>query len=609
MMPDLPIRPETRLWLVRGALGTLAALAVLIAAAATFIATRDYSVIERAAIARIETSLGAKLSYRSAKRILWAKPKLVLEDVVFAETSGRFRLVAPSLIVRFDLFDLLDGAVDNPSITVLSPEIAVSTGNLMAAFATPRSLAGLVEQAMAGFDQHSAFSNLRLALSGAKLTLVGADEKGGSIELSPVDATLQHTKIKGRIDIAMSRRSATRPLELAASLPTLGALGGARAAPASFQMSGYESRASFSGAIRRDSELSLSGRLEVSIGRSLEQMVFNRDARRKDVASEPLQLGASLAFGPRGASLETLRIARGARQLNGIAALREANGRWSTSATLAGDLVDGSAAHATLQRLRGSDGSWSTAPLAINPLPGIDLDVRLSTREFRLGQLVLGNVALSVLTRPGRAELAIIDSKFGDGGVKARISVADGANGQDLRLQASADRVHVGRFLEKSLGFSRLAGTGSLIVQAESRGGDVAALVANLSGSGAIDVADGEIVGIDLARLLARSGDGRTEAALIFALAGKTAFESFRVNLAIQDGRIEPIGSHFTSARVAASLEGAIDLPARRHQGAIVLRRRVDEPGQSGEFYAFRIEGPLFSPSIRPDPSILANRG
>lgn len=297
------------------------------------------------------------------------------------------------------------------------------------------------------------------------------------------------------------------------------------------------------------------------------------------------------------------------KHLAGIAALREINGRWGVSATLAGDLVDGSAAHAAFQALRNTNGDWSSRPLSINPLPGLDLDIRLSTREFKLGNLILGNVALSILTRAGRAELAIVDSRFGEGTVKARVSLAEAQDGaKEIRLLASGERTDVGKLLEKAFGFNRLTGDGNIVVQAEGRGASVGAIIASLAGSGALEMRSGEVAGIDLARLLLRSTEGRPDTALILSLAGKTPFESMRANFAIKDGRIEPVGSTFVSARVTAMLEGAIDLGAQRHQLVIVLKRRIDEPGQPGEFYAFRLEGPLFSPSLKPDLKLLLNR-
>ncbi len=60
--------------------------------------------------------------------------------------------------------------------------------------------------------------------------------------------------------------------------------------------------------------------------------------------------------------------------------------------------------------------------------------------------------------------------------------------------------------------------------------------------------------------------------------------------------------------RMSGQLEGAIDLPAQRHDLSIILRRREDQPPLPSEFFAFRIEGPLLAPQFRSDPSLLARR-
>ncbi len=68
------------------------------------------------------------------------------------------------------------------------------------------------------------------------------------------------------------------------------------------------------------------------------------------------------------------------------------------------------------------------------------------------------------------------------------------------------------------------------------------------------------------------------------------------------------MGSSFVSPRVNAMLEGVTDLGQQRHQMIIVLRRRVEEANLPAEFYAFRVDGPLLAPTLRPDLRLLQNR-
>lgn len=612
MMNRLPLSPRLRTLLRRGAIATAAMVLVALVALIGLIASRDYAAIEREVISRIERETGASVRFESRRQVLWPKPRIVFESLVFTrlapDAAGQnFTIKAPQATVNFDLTDLIDGVIDGPSITLIQPEIEMIGGPLEAHLRSPRAITGVIDRLIGMFDTDSGFSRLRLNIQQAKVRFSNPAAGGNTVDLAQVEGRLRYSASRGRIDLYIRQESTFRPLELSASLPTRLSLGKDKVRPASIHISGYESRLTFGGSVRHDPDIALMGRLEVSIGNAFERAILGE---RRDAKLDVTAFAATMTLDPRGVGLESLKINQNSRQLSGIAALREINGRWGVSATLAGDLIDGTAAQAAFEALRTTDGAWSTKPFSIVVLPGIDLDIRLSTREFKLGNVLLANVALSILTRQGRAELAIVDSRFGDGIIKARVSLMDAQDGaQDLRLQASGDRVSVGKFLEKSLSFNRLSGDGNMVIQAEGHGKSVAAIVASLAGTGALEVRNGELLGIDLSRLLARSGDQRpADAALIFALAGKTPFESLRANFALKDGRIEPVGSTFVTPRVTAMLEGGIDLPAQRHQLAIVLKRRIEEPGLPGEFYAFRLDGPLFAPSLKPDLKLLLNR-
>lgn len=614
MVVRLSLSPDLRMLLRRGTIATAVLVTIGLSALAGLIASRDYAAMEREVIARVERETGAALRFASRRQTLWPKPKIVFDSLSFSRAdpgnkSQDIVVKAPQAILNFDLFDLIDGRIDGPSITLIRPEIEVAVGHLDAHLRSPRAITDIIDRFAGFFDGQTGFNRLRLELQQARLTFRGGMPDGGPLEMTPVDAKLRFSTSKGRIDLSARQNSPNRPLEFSASIPTRKVLDQDKTRAASFHVSGYDSRLSFAGTARRDPDMAMIGRLEVDVGKALEAIVLGETVNRRQSALQITSLSANVTLDPRGVGLDSLKISRAAKQLAGIAALREINGRWGVSATLAGDLVDGTAAYAAFQNTRTSEGAWSPKPLAINPLVGIDLDIRFSTKEFKLGKVSLSNVALSILTRQGRAELAIVDSRFGNGIVKARVSLADApGGGQDLRVMASGERVEMGSLLERALGFNRLSGEGNIVLQVEGRGTSVAALASSLSGTGALEVRGGELSGIDLQRLLARSTDGRPDAALIFSLAGKTSFENLQVNFAVQDGRIEPVGSRFISPRVTAMLEGAIDLGAQRHQLAIVLKRRVDEPGKPGEFYAFRLDGPLFSPSLKPDLKLLLNR-
>ncbi len=416
-----------------------------------------------------------------------------------------------------------------------------------------------------------------------------------------MEARLRYRASSGRIDVSARRDSSLRPVEMSASLPTLRALQGGSAQSASLRLSGFGSRANFSGTITRKPELTLQGAVEASIQDDFERLL-GITLSRAGADDEPTRISGTLTLDPRGGGLEALSIRRADGALTGIAAIRENAGRWNISATLAGDLVDGTAASASLQRLRLADGGWSRRELEVNPVPALDLDIRLSTRAFRLGKVALENAALSVLTRRDRAELAINDARYAGGTVKARLSMVRRERGaQDVRLQLTADKVEMETFFEQAFGAARLRGPLNLVLQAESTGDSIAEIAANLAGTGSLDLKGGQVLGIDANRLMGRPVEGRPEAALVASLGGRTPFDHVAVNFAIRQGRVEPVGSSLQAPRMIGQLEGMMDLAAQRHDLSVVLRRREDQPPLPSEFFAFRIEGPLLAPQFRPD--------
>jgi AsmA protein len=588
------------------AIGVLGLLAF--GAAIALIATRDYASLERGMLARLERETGLQIRYDAHRQVLWPKPKIVFDRVSMSRLDGALAIEVPQAIVNFGLIDLINGAVDEPAILFSQPEIRIAGPRYETYFRSPRTMTDALDVVSAAFDA-SGFKGFRLTLSQAKMMIGEPGATPPSVEITPVDARLRYSKARDRIELLARRETPSNPLELSLSLPTRHSLSREKARAASIRASGYQSSLFFSGEASRDPDPSLMGRLDINLGEELEHVLLSSVQDKRGQSGGATKITANFRLDPRGIGLEQLMIAKNAKQLSGIAALREIGERWSVSATLAGDLVDGTAAHRNLQQLRLSSGQWSEQPLALQPLPAIDLDIRLSTQALKLANVILDNVALSILTRRGRAEFSIVDSRFRQGTVKARVSIAENPDGaQDFRLNASGERVAIGALLENATGFHHLSGEGSIVVQVEGKGVGPGGIVRSLSGSAAVEIHDGEIAGIDLSRLMARSSEGRPETALVLSLAGRTAFEILRGNFAVKNGRIEPIGTIFTSARVNASLEGAIDLGVQRHDLSIILRRRIDEPGKPGEFYAFRLDGPLFSPNLKPDLKILLNR-
>lgn len=600
----------------KGALALLAGAVLGTLLFAGLAASVDFSSAERAAIARLEQSAGIRVAFAARQETRFPSPRVIYENLNVTGTDGVPLVVAGAAEVRFTLFDIIDGTLDSPTILLRDASMTLEAGALSGVFRSPRSLVEALARFTEIIETRSAFQRLTLSAQDGRLALRGAPASGES--LGPFALGLDYSAPKGRLALRITQAGSGAPgavvplsqqaFKLALSLPTPGALRSGASGSASLEAALGDSRFSFSGHARQEPDLTLTGTMEASVGEAMEALV-GWQRRVREVRADPARLAGQLTLDSRGIGLDGLTLTLGRRALNGIATLRTVGSRWSLSSTLAGDLVDGTAAHLALQDVRDAKGAWSQAPLSLNPLPQMDLDLRLSSRAFRLGKLALSQVALSVLTRANRTEMAIVDSRFGEGSFKARVVVGESeSEGQALRLNISADGIDWGEFMEQGFALDRLTGTGSFVVQAQGQGRSVAALVGSLEGTAALDLRNGVINGIDLTRLMNRAPEQRAETALLFSLVGKTAFESLRSDFAVRGGRLETVGSRLLTKDVDGVMEGYSDLSTQQHRQTLVLRKRGDGDVPREEFFGFRMEGALLSPNIKPDARLLQER-
>lgn len=593
-------------------------LAAVLTVAIVVISSVDFGSSERAAIARVERETGLKITYGKRQEARFPSPHVSFDDLKISRASGETVLEAKVAELRFNLIDLLDGSLDGPTLILKEASATIAPEVMEAPLRSPRALTELFGGLSGFFDQQTAVDRLNLNIEAGRILLRRSGQVEDVAELGPLAIGIKYSTRHGRIDARISQAGSGAPgakvplhqqmLKFAVSIPTRGALENKRSQPVSIDAVLGDSRFSFSGEAVREPEVALSGRTQATLGETFEHLIQWRRGGR-DVR-EPSKLEATLKLDARGVGLDNLKVSAGNKALTGIATLRDVAGRWSLSATLGGDLIDGTAAHRALQGVRDSKGAWSGAPLDLNPLPQIDLDLRLSTKAFRLGRFSLSQVALSVLTRPNRTEMAIVDARYGEGSFKARVNVGDAPDGgQTFRLSTSGENLEGGNLLDQAFGFDHLTGTGSFVMQVQGQGRSFAAVMASLHGSAALDLRNGIVNGIDLNRLMTRASEQKAETALLFSLVGKTSFDTLRTDFSLREGKLEPVGSRFLTRTVDAVMEGFSDIGKQQHHLNVILRKRGENDVPQGDFFGFRLEGPLMTPSLKPDNRLLQDKG
>ncbi|KAB1070572.1 AsmA family protein [Methylobacterium planeticum] len=243
-------------------------------------------------------------------------------------------------------------------------------------------------------------------------------------------------------------------------------------------------------------------------------------------------------------------------------------------------------------------------PIALKPLTGGDLDLRLSAGSSRIGPVLLEDLAASVLVRGDSIEASLGRASLQGAVLKGRIALAPSEADEaetEVKAQGAFDRLDLGALLI-DLGQSRwvLGGTQGQFAL-ESVGRDVAALTERVSGRAVLASEGGLISGLDLADVIHR---GRLAPGALARRNGRTPFERAGISLRFADG-VGEIGEGFLkAAALTASLRGQVSLVERRFRARAELAPRVAGAPAGGEApragALFEIAGPWDAVSIRP---------
>lgn len=308
---------------------------------------------------------------------------------------------------------------------------------------------------------------------------------------------------------------------------------------------------------------SLSGRARFET-RSLPETLawIGRDAPLGPLAGA-FSLEGAFEAQDRAMSWPVLRVGAGSTVMEGAGAVSLGTGerpRLSVQATLAADRLDlGPLAGAVINLFE--DGR---TPVSLAPLSGGDLDLRMSASEGQVGPLVLADLAASVLVREAAVEVAVNRARLRDGVVKGRLLLSSGADGSEteLRAQGGVDRIDLGGLMTDLGGTRWVSGPLQGQFAVESRGRDVAALVAALGGKANVAIEGGALAGLDLSDVIHRNG-GIAPGALA-RRNGRTGFDKASIALRFADGIGEITEADLRGAGVAATLRGQISLPTQR---------------------------------------------
>ncbi len=527
-------------------------------------------------------------SARSAHFVILPSPRLTARAVTLESQDGDARLSIQQMSVRFRLLPLLTGSFHADRITINDAEASGRDFDSSSAIPLAARFAAALKspvQAQAAPAIRVAGSRVVIAAGAERLTLAAFDWRPGATGKA--------------FELTAAGQWKGETFSLAASGPMPEALPGLpNGGAAALKFNSPVINAAFTGSVIGADNPRFRG-------------AFSADAARPRAAADWFGTGLALPEHMsrlalqgewdgtlRDATLPRALVSYGNAALDGALAFRLDEGRPRLTGSFAMEKADIGGLLAIFAPRRQADFSWSHESLDRAALACCDLDLRLSGRALTAGPVPIERAAVSVLLRNSRLEINIAEAVLGGGASKGRLTVVPVQIGLDIKAQGQIERTDAAIFLGRGFGLNRLTGLGSLQFNIEANGASTAEIAETLSGRVAGSISGGQLIGIDLDRMLLRL-ERRSALAALDTPAGLTSFQTATVTAAIQRGLIENIDISVTSPTLAVAMTGSGDVLRRvlRLNGTLATHE-----GRDGKRTAlpFSIHGLWDAPQVTP---------
>jgi AsmA protein len=252
----------------------------------------------------------------------------------------------------------------------------------------------------------------------------------------------------------------------------------------------------------------------------------------------------------------------------------------------------------------GRDGQWNRDPFDLKQYGSADLDFRVSVSQMLFSAFEIEDAAFSLMRNSSRVELALAGAKAYQGTIKGRATFDVDDNGVGMQATGAISGADLAALSFDAFGWPEFYGVVTGVANLESAGASMSELMRNLDGTAHIDVARGQLGGIDLESVLHRI-DKSPLALLADIHRGRTAFERAGFGLrfvkgvaSIEEGKLE-------NPSLRLGFGGTVDFSERGLDLHAVATPWVGEtkPGKEIPKFRFDVGGSwdelAFTPDVR----------
>jgi len=256
---------------------------------------------------------------------------------------------------------------------------------------------------------------------------------------------------------------------------------------------------------------------------------------------------------------------------------------------------------------------WSTMPLPLDALKAVDVRAKLRSGPVVAKTLRIDSALVRLTLKNGAGRADLDDIRLYDGKAAGFALLTPARSGASLKANVQLERIAVRKLLTQLAETGSLSGTGNARFAITANGQSQHDVMTSLAGTTAIEVANGAIVGWNVAELVRGLQRGRLDG-LSRNPDKVTDFSSLNATFNLTNGVAQNNDLRLVAPLIRAGGEGKIDIGRRRVDYLVrptlvaSLQGQGASATQDGLQLPFRIKGPWADPEIIPDvTAVLGN--
>ena len=184
-----------------------------------------------------------------------------------------------------------------------------------------------------------------------------------------------------------------------------------------------------------------------------------------------------------------------------------------------------------------TDDAMGNTELPLDTLRSLNVKGDLNVGQLTYSNLNLQDVALTVTASDGELALAPLTASLYEGSYRGDIRLDSRNDVPAASVDTALTGINLAPLLRDFMDATYVSGTGNIQLSLTGRGADTATIKRNLNGTGAMDLQDGVLQGVDVGSVLSQVESMiREQRARTITRGQSTPFDSFSANINVRDG-------------------------------------------------------------------------